>query len=78
MIAYFLLSRFSAALAAICSATPRKAVLFREPHQFKSSGGINPPSGKKIPGLWPGILLGRAQGAAHFRSQEAPLSRLRL
>lgn len=49
MIAYFLLSRFSAALAAICSATPRKAVLFREPCHFKSSGGINPPSGKVLP-----------------------------
>jgi len=60
MIAYFLLSRFSAALAAICSAPPGKAGLFREPCCFQSSGGINPPSGKKIPGKRPGILLGRA------------------
>ena len=34
IIAYFLLSPFSAALAAICSATPRNAVLFREPCHF--------------------------------------------
>ena len=39
---------------------PKKASLFRDPCPFQSSGGINPPSGKKIPGQRPGILLGRA------------------
>ena len=39
---------------------PRKAPLFRVPLFFQSSGGQSPPSGKKISGFWPKILLGRA------------------
>ena len=39
---------------------PRKAPLFRVPLPFQSSGGQSPPSGKKISGFQPEILLGRA------------------
>ena len=39
---------------------PRKAPLFRVPLSFQSSGGQSPPSGKKISGFQPEILLGRA------------------
>ena len=49
---------------------PRKAPLFRVPLPFQSSGGQSPPSGKKISGFQPEILLGRA-----VRRGSLPLAR---
>ena len=60
-----------AALASICSAAPKSSA-FRGPRFSQSSGGVNPPSGKKIPGQSREFCLDAPFGAARFRSQKRP------
>ncbi len=51
---------------------PQKAALSGDPFFFHSSGGVNPPSGKKIPGRSREFCLDAPSGAARLRSQKRP------